>query len=502
MRNVPQCDEMALVELDYASVQSMSNDLIRFSEEDLRLFSAASGDRNPLHLSPEYAGRTSYGQRVVFGALGAIACFGGMPALAGLRVSGLTADFLRPMFLDIDYRVQTTVSDGEWIAHLYDGSVLVLSLAVRAAAPVLENAVGSFAAPFFERSDAAVRDENEIVPGMVVSGRHACDSSALAALGRRWRVNGHPSVLPALSWSSYLVGMELPGRAALFFKLALEFDSPPNRAAEMNYQASVRSFDIRTRQVRMDVSIANGECRVASGECWAFTRPAMPLEEVESPQPVSDALAGRVAVVIGASRGLGAATVRALKRNGALVFSLSRSANTSTNGLSELGDATDLEVLHRLRQRVLAEQGRLDILICNACPAILPLRLEPNALGRIEDYINRAVSLAAAPLCAFLDLLNESGGCAVVISSVAAERPVREWPHYVAAKNAVEALARVAPMQYPRISSLIVRPEKLLTEMTNTPMGRRGALPPAQLAARIAERLGQSLKQGASEILS
>jgi NAD(P)-dependent dehydrogenase (short-subunit alcohol dehydrogenase family) len=89
----------------------------------------------------------------------------------------------------------------------------------------------------------------------------------------------------------------------------------------------------------------------------------------------------------------------------------------------------------------------------------------------------------------------------VVISSVAAERPVREWPHYVAAKNAVEALARVAPLQYPRISALIVRPEKLLTEMTNTPMGRRGALPPGQLAARIADRLGRPLTQGASEIL-
>jgi NAD(P)-dependent dehydrogenase (short-subunit alcohol dehydrogenase family) len=478
----------------------MSNDLIRFSEEDLRLFSAASGDRNPLHLSPGYAERTSYGQRVVFGALGAIACFGSMPALAGLRITGLSADFLRPMFLNIDYGVRTAASDGEWVARLYDGSVLVLSLTVRAE-PALENALEMFSAPLFERSEAAIRDENEITPGLMVSGRHACDSSALAALGRRWRVTAHPSVLAALSWSSYLVGMELPGRAALFFKLALEFDSPPNRVPEMNYQALVRSLDIRTSQVRMDVSIAFGDSRFASGECWAFTRPALAAEEAESPALVSDALAGRVAVVIGASRGLGAATVRALKRTGAVVFSLSRSASSSTNGLFELGDATDLEVLARLRQRVSAEQGHLDILVCNACPAILPLRLEPNALGRIEDYINRAVSLAAAPLCVFLDLLNESGGCAVVISSVAAERPVREWPHYVAAKNAVEALARVAPMQYPRISALIVRPEKLLTEMTNTPMGRRGALHPGQLAARIAERLAQPLTPGASEIL-
>src|ERR1700726_2689054 len=115
-----------------ASLEPMSDDLIRFSEEDLRLFSAASGDRNPLHLSPGYAEGTSYGQRVVFGALGAIACFGSMPTLAGLRVTGLSADFLRPMFLNVDYCVRTAASNGEWVARLYDGSVLVLSLTVRA----------------------------------------------------------------------------------------------------------------------------------------------------------------------------------------------------------------------------------------------------------------------------------------------------------------------------------------------------------------------------------
>src|ERR1700730_10171328 len=92
-----------------ASLEPMSDDLIRFSEEDLRLFSAASGDRNPLHISPEYASRTPYAQRVVFGALGAIACLGRLTPPAEMPVIGLTADFLRPIFLDVDYRIRTEV---------------------------------------------------------------------------------------------------------------------------------------------------------------------------------------------------------------------------------------------------------------------------------------------------------------------------------------------------------------------------------------------------------
>ena len=133
--------------------------------------------------------------------------------------------------------------------------------------------------------------------------------------------------------------------------------------------------------------------------------------------------------------------------------------------------------------------------------SILPLQLEPNSAGRIAAYIQEAVPLTLAPLCEFLQLLNQSDGCAVVVSSDAAEHPVREWPHYVAAKRAVEALACVASLQYPRVGTLIVRPLKLFTAMTNTPMGRLGAASPGLLANRIAERLELSLEPGKTEIL-
>jgi hypothetical protein len=79
--------------------------------------------------------------------------------------------------------------------------------------------------------------------------------------------------------------------------------------------------------------------------------------------------------------------------------------------------------------------------------------------------------------------------------------PVREWPHYIAAKQAIEGLAAVAPLQYPRVSSLVVRPEKLLTEMTNTPMGRKDAQAPGLMAARIVERLKRPLLPGTTETL-
>jgi acyl dehydratase len=53
---------------------------IRFTPEDLELFSRASHDRNPLHLSDEYARRTPYGGRVVFGVLDGLTAKGSIGA--------------------------------------------------------------------------------------------------------------------------------------------------------------------------------------------------------------------------------------------------------------------------------------------------------------------------------------------------------------------------------------------------------------------------------------
>jgi len=115
--------------------------------------------------------------------------------------------------------------------------------------------------------------------------------------------------------------------------------------------------------------------------------------------------------------------------------------------------------------------------------------------------MNESLALVLGPLCAFLDLLEANNGRLVVISSAVVEKPVREWPHFVAAKRAIEGMAAVAALQYPHVGVLVARPGKMLTAMTNTPMGRRGALPPARLAARIAQRLVGPLEHGAVTLI-
>src|SRR5579863_9778667 len=91
------------------------------------------------------------------------------------------------------------------------------------------------------------------------------------------------------------------------------------------------------------------------------------------PQP----LAGRIALVTGASRGIGAATALALAKAGAHVIAVAR----TVGGLEELDDAikaaggsatlvplniTDAEGMARLGMALRERYGHLDILVGNA----------------------------------------------------------------------------------------------------------------------------------------
>ena len=98
-------------------------------------------------------------------------------------------------------------------------------------------------------------------------------------------------------------------------------------------------------------------------------------------------LAGRVAVVTGASRGLGRAIARAFAARGANVVMLARRAERLEREAAEIGalalpivcDVSDPQRVNDAFARVKQRFGRLDVLVNNAGLARIPAQEECSA---------------------------------------------------------------------------------------------------------------------------
>ncbi|WP_437650992.1 SDR family NAD(P)-dependent oxidoreductase [Sorangium sp. So ce362] len=493
---------------------------IRFNEALVERFARASGDTNPLHLSASYARRTPYGARIAHGVLCALAALGCSSERSGRRLGRLELRFVNPVFLDRSYEVVIEDDSPEALTlSIVDGRRQLLGLAARFSAGERAQPPGD-AEPVGWRAGPAELGIDAIHQGQALDGAYAPRWAELLALWEQLRL-GERGVdaqqAAALAWTSYLVGMELPGRRSLFSRLEAELEtSAVTGDAALRYRAEVKSVEPQFGLVQLRAAVSTSAGVMARMSLSAFVRPEAPPVSVAAMArllPDSRALTGKVALVIGGSRGLGAALVHALSRQGCTVYfgylqsrneaeAVAASLGGESAGVRPIqGDGGDPAWCHRTRAEILERHGRLDFLICSACLPIQPLWLEPGPGARVAGYVEQSLALVEAPLSCFLALVGRHGGWAVVLSSAAVRSPLAEWPHYVSAKCAVEGLTRTAALQYPDVGFLVARPPRLRTDLTQTTLAREEPLEPEVVAASIVRRLFGERPRGEMVVL-
>ncbi|MBC7542336.1 MAG: SDR family NAD(P)-dependent oxidoreductase, partial [Candidatus Sericytochromatia bacterium] len=222
----------------------------------------------------------------------------------------------------------------------------------------------------------------------------------------------------------------------------------------------------------------------------------------------SATLRGKTALVTGGSRGLGALLVQLLALQGCNVYACYHQSREAAEGVRQTiadaggqvvlvsGDIGDVGHCHTLAERIARVAGGLGILICNAAPALQPSWLDPADAARILAYVTTSVQQVVSPMTACLALLSKNNGACAVISSTYVLQPPPHWPHYVAAKMAIEGLVRVAAVQYPDVGFMVPRPPKMVTDLTNTPLGRVGARAVGPVAAQIVRQIVAGIPKG------
>jgi NAD(P)-dependent dehydrogenase (short-subunit alcohol dehydrogenase family) len=191
-------------------------------------------------------------------------------------------------------------------------------------------------------------------------------------------------------------------------------------------------------------------------------------------------LAGRIALVTGASRGIGAATAQALAAAGAHVIITSRTVKQleavedaihEAGGTSTIApmDLTEGDGIVRLAQAVAERWDRLDIMVINAAmlPTLTPVtQIEPKQLSQAMTL---NVLATQALIAAFDPLLKRSAdGRIIGLTSSVGSEPRAFWGAYGASKAAFESLLLSHGQEIGRISNTrvaIVDPGATRTQM-------------------------------------
>lgn len=165
-------------------------------------------------------------------------------------------------------------------------------------------------------------------------------------------------------------------------------------------------------------------------------------------------LDGKVAVITGAGRGIGAASAVALAQCGADVVVASRTkrdlddvaaqvSGTGRRAVCVVADLTDLDAVRSLADAARGEFGRLDVVVNNVGGAI-PLPFLDTTPEYLEEAFHFNVSTAHALNLAAVPLMLESGGGAIVnISSVMGRVAGRGYSAYGATKAALSHYTRL-----------------------------------------------------------
>ena len=152
------------------------------------------------------------------------------------------------------------------------------------------------------------------------------------------------------------------------------------------------------------------------------------------------ALAGRVALVTGASRGIGAATAEALRGAGARVVRVARTLRPGDDFLDMPADLTDPAQVEALAERVRRDVGPPDLVVSNAGSFLLR-PLEQTTMADFDGQVAINLRAAFAMARAFLPMLREAGrGTFITIGSVADHVGFPENAAYAASKYGLRGL--------------------------------------------------------------
>lgn len=164
-------------------------------------------------------------------------------------------------------------------------------------------------------------------------------------------------------------------------------------------------------------------------------------------------LSGKTAVVTGGGRGLGSAISTALAAEGAHVLVVDRNREAADvivsqikasggSAIAETLDISDREAVMAFGGRMLAQYGKLDVLVNNAGIAPMVKLNDPNLMQLWDQTIDINLTGQWTMTVALLPMLKHAGASVIFVSSIAGFTASRSSAAYGASKTAIRSLVQ------------------------------------------------------------
>jgi len=191
----------------------------------------------------------------------------------------------------------------------------------------------------------------------------------------------------------------------------------------------------------------------------------------------------KVALVTGASSGIGQATAELLAKAGYTVYGTSRRGADSSGRSFEMLtlDVTSDESVNRAVQLVMRREGRIDLLVNNAGFGVAPAGAEESSIGQAQSIFDTNFFGVVRMTRAVLPHMRQQGAGRIVnIGSVLGLLPMPYGALYAATKHAIEGYSESLDHE---LRTRGIRVSVIEPAYTNTPFDANFLQPDAKVDA-------------------
>lgn len=280
-----------------------------------------------------------------------------------------------------------------------------------------------------------------------------------------------------MAFLSKMIGMEIPGQGAVWMSHSIDWLKPVFIEDEIELIVKVKKFVSSLSILELDIMAINSK-----GECVMQGKAKVKAMKRLNGETKDVSGTGRVALVTGGSRGIGAAIAQRLAACGMIVainyHKSSSKAKAIVEAIQSAGgsakaiaaDLGDPQATTRMVKEIIQSFGKIDVIVHSASPRISSKYVAELGYKELEPYLKVYLGGALVLVAeAFPSMAKYKFGRFIFLGTAAMfGMPPTGWAAYLAAKEALWGLVRsmaleLGPMG---ITSNMISPGMTVTDLT------------------------------------